>query len=172
VEDYYQTPWDIGLGHLVKFDHDFIGRAALEAMAGKPHRRKVTLVWNVEDVLGVFQRELEGGTTAMHIDLPLSATARLHYDRVMDTQGQTIGLAHYPGYTVNERAMMSIGSVEEAYSKPGTDVVLLWGEDGGGRRSAPWIEPHEQVRIRAKVAPSPISRAAQEYRTVIGAPSR
>jgi len=38
-------PWDIGLGHLVKFDHDFIGRAALEQMAGKPHRRKVTLVW-------------------------------------------------------------------------------------------------------------------------------
>jgi glycine cleavage system aminomethyltransferase T len=28
VEDYYQAPWDIGLGHLVKFDHDFVGRAA------------------------------------------------------------------------------------------------------------------------------------------------
>jgi hypothetical protein len=66
--------------------------------------------------------------------------------------------------------MMSIGSVEEAYSKPGTDVVLLWGEDGGGQRSGHWIEPHEQVKIRAKVAPSPISQAAQDYRTVIGAP--
>ena len=88
VEDYYATPWDIGLGHLVKFDHDFIGRAALERMAGKPHRRKVTLVWNAEDVLGVFRRLLEGGETAMHIDLPLSATSRLHYDKVLSTDGK------------------------------------------------------------------------------------
>lgn len=170
VEDYYATPWDIGLGHLVKFDHDFIGRAALEEMAGKPHRRKVTLVWNTEDVLGVFGRLLQGGQTAMHIDLPLSATSRLHYDKVLSTDGKTIGLAHYPGYTVNERAMMSLGSVEEAYSQPGTEVALVWGEEGGGAMSAPWIEPHVQVRIRATVAPSPISQAAQEYRTVLNVP--
>jgi vanillate/3-O-methylgallate O-demethylase len=172
VEDYYATPWDIGLGHLVKFDHDFIGRAALEAMAGKPHRRKVTLVWNEEDVLGVFRRMLGGGEPAMHIDLPLSATSRLHYDKVLSQDGRPIGLAHYPGYTVNERAMMSLGSVEETYSKPGTEVVLVWGEDGGGARSAPWIEPHLQVMIRATVAPSPISQAAQEYRTVLKVPPR
>jgi vanillate/3-O-methylgallate O-demethylase len=172
VEDYYATPWDIGLGHLVKFDHDFIGRAALEAMAGQPHRRKVTLVWNEEDVLGVFRRMLGSREPAMHIDLPLSATSRLHYDKVLSTDGTTIGLAHYPGYTVNERAMMSLGSVEEAYSKPGTEVTLLWGEEGGGSKSAPWIEPHEQVKIRATVAPSPISQAAQEYRTVLKVPPR
>jgi vanillate/3-O-methylgallate O-demethylase len=170
VEDYYATPWDIGLGHLVKFDHDFIGRGALEQMASKPHRRKVTLVWNAEDVLAVFQRLLEGGVTAMHIDLPLSATSRLHYDKVLSKDGRTIGLAHYPGYTVNERAMMSLGSLEQAYSKPGTEVVLVWGEEDGGKKSAPWIEPHVQVKIRATVAPSPISQAAQAYRTVLKGP--
>jgi vanillate/3-O-methylgallate O-demethylase len=170
VEDYYQTPWDIGLGHLVKFDHDFVGRAALEAMAGGPHRRKVTLVWNADDVLAAHRRLLESGETAMHIELPLSATARLHYDKVLSPDGPTIGLAHYPGYSVNERAMMSLGSVEEAYSKPGTEVVLVWGEQDGGARSAPWIESHVQVKIRATVALSPISRAAQEYRTVLNVP--
>ena len=25
IDDYYLTPWDLGYGHLVKFDHDFIG---------------------------------------------------------------------------------------------------------------------------------------------------
>src|SRR5262249_41725087 len=116
------------------------------------------------------RRLLEGGNTAMHIDLPLSATARLHYDRVLSPDGKTIGLAHYPGYTINERAMMSLGSIEQAYSEPGTEVVLVWGEEDGGARSAPWIEPHVQVKVRSTVAPSPISRAAQEYRTVLNVP--
>jgi vanillate/3-O-methylgallate O-demethylase len=138
-------------------------------MVDQPHRKKVTLLWNAEDVLNVFRSELSDGPTAMHIDLPLSATARLHYDKVLSQDGKQIGLAHYPGYTVNERAMMSLGSIKEAYAKPGTEVTLVWGEDGGGKRSAPWIEPHVQTKIRAIVAPSPVSQAAQEYRTVLNA---
>ena len=167
VEDYYATPWDIGHGHLVKFDHEFIGRAALERMANQPHRRKVTLVWNAEDVVNIFSTLLRDGTMASFINFPLAATARLHYDKVLDKDGKMVGLAHYPGYTVNERAMLSLASVDEDYSKPGTEVVLVWGEDGGGNRSAPWIEPHTQVKVRATVAPSPISQAAQMYRTAL-----
>lgn len=167
VQDYYATPWDIGHGHLVKFDHDFVGREALERMAKESHRRKVTLIWHPEDVLDVFQRLLDDRPTAMHIDLPVSATARLHYDKVVNADGKIIGLAHYPGYTINERAMLSLASLDEAYSKPGTEVVLVWGEEGGGAKSAPWIEPHVQVKIRATVAPSPISQAAQDYRSVL-----
>ena len=50
IEDYYLTPWDLGYGSFVKFDHDFIGREALEKKAESPTRRKVTLAWNGEDV--------------------------------------------------------------------------------------------------------------------------
>ena len=63
IEDYYATPWDLGYGHLVKFDHEFVGREALETMVDEPHRSKVTLVWNADDVLGVFQRLFEDGAT-------------------------------------------------------------------------------------------------------------
>jgi vanillate/3-O-methylgallate O-demethylase len=167
IEDWYATPWDLGYGHLVKLDHDFVGRAALEVLTGEPHRRKVTLVWNADDVLGVFGRLLEDGPLAMHVDLPLAATARMHYDRVVGATGATVGVATYPTYTVNERAMLSLASIEEEHAEPGTQVTLLWGEDRGGRRSAPWIEPHEQVEIRATVAPAPISAAAREYRSVV-----
>jgi vanillate/3-O-methylgallate O-demethylase len=169
IEDYYLTPWDIGHGHLIKYDHDFVGRQALEKMHDLAHRRKVTLMWNADDVAAA-QRTLltRAGKTAMHIEMPVSATARLHYDRVLSKEGATIGVAHYPGYSVNERSMMSLGSIAEDYSRPGTEVAFLWGEDGGGERSGSWIEPHQQVKIRAIVAPSPISRAAQEYRTTIG----
>src|SRR3954467_420092 len=38
-EDYYVTPHEMGYGSCIKFDHDFIGREALEKMQGKSHRR-------------------------------------------------------------------------------------------------------------------------------------
>ena len=32
IRDYYLTPWDFGYDRVVRFDHDFTGRAALETM--------------------------------------------------------------------------------------------------------------------------------------------
>ena len=31
VDDYYLTPYDLGYGHIVNFNHEFIGREALAA---------------------------------------------------------------------------------------------------------------------------------------------
>src|SRR5688572_31489243 len=39
IEDYYLTPWDLGYGPHVKFDHDFIGREALVQRARSEERR-------------------------------------------------------------------------------------------------------------------------------------
>src|SRR5690606_38107947 len=50
IEDYYTNPWDLGYGGFVKFDHDFIGRDALEQLDPAQQRKKVTLAWNSEDV--------------------------------------------------------------------------------------------------------------------------
>lgn len=54
MERRYRTPYDLGWGHMVKFDHDFIGRAALEQAARADATRMVTLVWNAEDIAQVF----------------------------------------------------------------------------------------------------------------------
>ena len=50
IEDYYLTPWDLGYGNYVKFDHEFVGREALERMADGDHRQKVTLALDDDDV--------------------------------------------------------------------------------------------------------------------------
>jgi syringate O-demethylase len=50
IVDYYLTPWDLGYGGYVRFDHDFIGREALEAISDHEHRQKVTLALDDEDV--------------------------------------------------------------------------------------------------------------------------
>lgn len=168
IEDYYLTPHDLNYGHLVKFDHDFVGREALEKMQGGPHRSKVTLIWNADDVMKVMESQFEEGLAPLPITMPLAATARMHYDCVTDRAGSMIGLSTYPAYSANERAMMSLASVDDGHAEHGTEVVLHWGEDGGGERSAGNIEPHRQVKIRATVAPCPISRAAQSYRSEIG----
>lgn len=63
------------------------------------------------------------------------------------------------GYSYNERAMMSLASVDAALAEPSTELVVRWGEDGGG--SVPWIELYEQVEIRVTVAPGADQRRGE-----------
>jgi len=160
ITDYYLTPFDLGYGQFVRFDHDFVGRAAIEKMANNPRRTKVTLVWNGDDVTRAFGSLFAGGETiSKYIDLPLANYATLPYDRVV-AGGKTIGLSTYTGYTYNEKAIISLGIVDVEHSQPGTNVTLFWGEEGGGT-TKPTVERHAQVEIRAVVAPVPISEVAR-----------
>jgi len=159
IKDYYLTPYDLGYGPFVKFDHDFIGREALEKIAANPARQKVTLVWNGDDVARVFRSLFGDGDIGKYIDLPLANYSTLPYDRVM-RNGKTVGLSTYTGYMYNERAILSLAMVENAHATPGTEVTLVWGEPGRGS-SKPTVERHTQAEIRATVAPVPISEVAR-----------
>lgn len=168
VEAYYLTPSELGYGHIVKFDHDFVGRQALEARAREAHRHRVTLVWNRDDVARtmatVFTRPK--GQQAKYIDLPVSQYATWMYDKVTSRQGDVVGVSMWPGYSWNDAAMVSLAIVREEYGQPGTEVVVTWGEEGGGSRK-PSVEPHVQTEIRATVAPVPFSEAARHYRAAV-----
>jgi vanillate/3-O-methylgallate O-demethylase len=160
IEDYYLTPYELGYGPFIKFDHDFIGREALEAMAGKPHRRKVTFAWNSDDVGRVMRSMLEPGSpNYKYIDLPLSNYASSSFDRI-EHDGQVVGASMFAGYSYNERSMLSLGIVD-ADIKNGTELALVWGEEGGGTGKTT-VEPHEQTKIRVVVSPTPYSKVARE----------
>ena len=164
IADYYVTPYELGYERIIKFDHEFIGRAALERLREQPHRKKVTLVWNVDDVLALMRAALfEEGTPAKYLDLPVAQYAVWKYDRVQNQQGELIGISQWTGYLATERKVVSLGLVDEAYATPGTEVVVVWGELDGGERSQPWIERHRPFEVRATVAPVPLSKVAQEY---------
>jgi vanillate/3-O-methylgallate O-demethylase len=159
VEDYYFTPWELGYGNVVKFDHDFVGRAALERSAGDDHRRKVTLVWDPADVAKVVDSYMRPDETpGLYIELPRATYATWQYDTVRDDAGRTIGASTYTGFSWNERSMLSLAIVEPQYATPGTKVSVVWGEPDGGAKSFPWLEPHRQMEIRATVAPAPITK--------------
>src|SRR5271156_6790490 len=68
IEDYYVTPYEMGYGPFVKFDHDFIGREALEKISKEPQRKKVTFAWNGEDVVKAYKSLLEPGEPYKFID--------------------------------------------------------------------------------------------------------
>uniref|UniRef100_UPI00235F110E vanillate/3-O-methylgallate O-demethylase n=1 Tax=Rubrobacter naiadicus TaxID=1392641 RepID=UPI00235F110E len=160
IEDYYFTPYELGYGRFVKFDHDFVGREALQEMAERPSRRKVTLVWNEEDVKEAFGSLFEKGglLPAKYIDLPLSNYATLPYDRV-EKEGRVVGVSTYTGYSYNERSMLSLAVVEEEQAEPGTQLTLLWGEEPNSTK--PTVEEHRQVEIRATVQPAPLVEYAR-----------
>jgi glycine cleavage system aminomethyltransferase T len=160
ITDYYLTPYDLGYGPFVRFDHDFVGRPALERLSANPPRRKVTLVWNGDDVASVFGSLFRPGTDVeKYIDLPLANYATLPYDKVLAGDA-LVGLSTYTGYVHNERAMVSLAVIDTQYSEPGTEVTVVWGEPDGGS-SKPTVERHVQAGIRAVVAPVPISETAR-----------
>ena len=95
----------------MKFDHDFVGREALEAMGDEPKRRKVTLAWNGEDVARAMGTLFEKGDAAKYIDLPLSNYATWPHDKVLH-DGEMVGVSTFSGYSYNERSMLSLGYVD------------------------------------------------------------
>jgi len=159
IEDYYLTPYDLGYGLIVKFDHDFIGREALERIAGRPHRRKVTLALDSVDVTHAISTMFEKKDRAKYFDFPSAVYATLPYDKVTHN-GKIIGISTWVGYSANEGKMLTLAMLDEEYAEPGTEVTFVWGEEGGGSLK-PTVERHVQTEIRAIVSPVPYSEVAR-----------
>ena len=160
IEAYYMTPYELGYGSFVKFDHDFIGREALEKQAKAPQRKKVTFAWNAEDIGKVFASLFAPGVEPYKFfDLPLANYASSSYDKIM-MGAKTVGLSMFGGYSHNERTALSLGVVD-ANINVGDVLTLLWGEEGGGS-GKPTVERHKQLEVRVKVAPVPYARDARE----------
>jgi glycine cleavage system aminomethyltransferase T len=159
IEDYYLTPHELGYGSFIKFDHDFIGREALENMANKPHRKKVTLALDNEDVTRALGTMFDKRDRAKYFDFPSAVYATLPYDKVL-SDGKTIGISTWCGYSSNEGKMLTLAILDPEHSEPGTEVTFVWGEEAGGS-SKPTVERHVQTEIRAIVSPVPYSEVAR-----------
>ena len=153
VEGRFMTPYDTGIGFLVKFNHDFMGREALEKIAQKPARQVVTLEWNAEDVAKVFAAMLEDGepvddiTRATDVDVEAGfATGKMIYraDRVLDGEGNAAGVSSGRFISSNYRRMLSLGFVRPDLAVEGTELTVVWGTPGT-----------RQFDIRVKVARFP-----------------
>jgi vanillate/3-O-methylgallate O-demethylase len=159
IEDYYLSPWELGYGSFVKFDHDFIGRDALQQIDPASQRKKVTLAWDAEDVTGIFGSLFNvEGPSYKFFDLPLANYGSANYDAVLDADGTVVGYSMFTGYSANERRALSLATVDPNVPE-GTELHVLWGEDPNTTKAA--VEPHVQTKVRAVVSPVPYSTVAR-----------
>lgn len=144
----YVNPLELGWGFTVKFDHDFVGRKALEEYAANPKRTCVSLEWNKEDILDVYASQFEDGEPYQSMEEPndmyYDGLTILHQDKVLNEKGEAIGFSAGRMYSVYYRRMVSLCVLDLPYAAEGTEVFVLWGEPGT-----------RQKKIRAKVSRMP-----------------
>jgi len=112
IEDYYLTPYDLGYGPIMKFDHDFIGRDALEKMADRQHRKKVTLALDSNDVTRAINTMFQKNDRAKYFDFPSAVYSTLPYDKVLH-DGKLVGISPWCGYSANEGRMLTLAMLDE-----------------------------------------------------------
>jgi vanillate/3-O-methylgallate O-demethylase len=152
IDDYYMTPWDLGFGRLIGFDHDFVGRPALEKMAAKPPRRqKVWLRWDDEDVARVLASSLLGkGPRPQMLGVPYSVYATFPYDSLL-IGDKVVGISAMCGYSVNVGGWSSLGVIDAAHAVDGARVELIWGDADTSLRPLA-TEKHVQTKVKATVS--------------------
>ena len=164
IEDYYVTPWDLAYDRLVKFDHDFIGREALETSVNEARRTAVSLVWDVDDIMKVHRSLYDEQVPFKYAGYPAASYSFQQNDEVRNTKGDLVGISTWAGFTINERKMISLAMVDRSLAKPGNKLVLVWGEPNGGSRK-PQVERHRQTEISVTVAPKPYAETVRSLRS-------
>jgi vanillate/3-O-methylgallate O-demethylase len=141
--DWCRTPVELGWGKYARFDHDFIGRAGLEAEVANPKRGIVTLVWDKRDVVDVYASLFEEEENFEYMEIPRNLQGLMWTDRVV-RNGRDIGASVSRGYSYHFRKMISLCVIDVDHATPGEKVTIIWGDPG-----------KRQKEIRAIVAPAP-----------------
>jgi vanillate/3-O-methylgallate O-demethylase len=158
IADYYVTPFDLGYDRIVQFDHDFVGSEALQEHAKQKRRKKVTLVWDAQDMARVVASAWNDGPRYKYFNMPKARYGLYQMDQVL-ASGKRAGISLDCGYIANERKIVSLAVIDEEFAETGTEVSVLWGENPNSTK--PQVEPHEQTEVKAIVAPAPYSALAR-----------
>ncbi|GAB3617296.1 aminomethyltransferase family protein [Okibacterium endophyticum] len=143
ISDYCYSPYELGWGRMVSFDHDFTGKEALEREAAEgPKHVRVTLEYDPADVIDIYASLFEDEPYD-YLDIPHPQRWIIWADAVQ-VAGETRGVATAPGYSAYFRKVLALAFVDPALAEPGTRVEVIWGAPG-----------HRQKIINATVAPAP-----------------
>jgi vanillate/3-O-methylgallate O-demethylase len=145
IEDYYVSPWELGYGRSVSFNHDFLGRDALQKAKDSAPRTKVTLELNEDDVREVFGADFG---------------YFLSYGRYrIEVDDKLVGVTFYTTHIDRLNTVLALSLVDNASAAPGTQVELVYGEHPGVG-----TDPNADLsvpRLRATVQASPYNEYAR-----------
>ncbi|MBE3581724.1 MAG: aminomethyl transferase family protein [Thermoanaerobacteraceae bacterium] len=163
----FVTPYDVGWGHLVKFNHEFPGRKALEKIAQNPPRTVVTLEWNADDIAAVYATQFRGREVEpceridaepldqYYLDNTAGGVFIYRADWVM-ANGKKVGISTGRICSYYYNRMISLGFIDRQYAEVGKELTLIWGTPG---------TPQKEIRV--KVARYPyIDLVRNEHRDV------
>lgn len=144
IEDYYVSPFELGYGKSISFNHDYCGRDALVAAKDSYRRRKVTLVFEKAEVARVF-----GNPDYLN-----------SYGRYrVEANGKMVGITFQTGLIGPLDTVLALALINADYATPGTQLDFVWGEHPGPGTS---LEAHEAFpRARVTVAASPFNEHAR-----------
>ncbi len=127
-----RTPGELGWSWMAKFDHEFVGREAVEEEAKNPKRTIVTLRWNPEDIVDVYASLYQPGEEYKTFEFPLGqeAPAGGLADRVTTKDGKEIGISSNPVYSYYYREMISHCTIDIEDAQIGNEVIVHWGDYG------------------------------------------
>ena len=157
VDNFFHNPYELGWGKVVKFDHDFVGREALEKIAAENKRILVSLEWNVEDIADVFASQFRDEVPFKYIESPRDPDTwfgGVSHDMVVNEKGEMIGMSFGRQNSAYFHCMISICCLDVDYAQPGSEIMVVWGEPGA-----------RQKKIRAKVARYPYNNILRNENT-------
>jgi glycine cleavage system aminomethyltransferase T len=127
-----RTPVEVRWHNMARFDHEYPGRAALEAEMAEPKRTTVTLRWNPDDVLDLQASLFRQGEVYKPLDLPYAPQRwpMAHADHV-EHRGRPVGWSSGTIYSYYFREVLSLGCLDLAVTDIGTEVTVLWGDYRG-----------------------------------------
>lgn len=133
-----RTPYDLDWGKMVKFDHDFIGREALEELSKEPPHKMVTLEWDEEDIIDIwksvfprFRDKPYKLMTGLVEDEHFATIGDMEYsaDKVLK-DGKFIGISSGRCYSPFYGKSISLCTIDKAQAEVGNEVIILWGDYG------------------------------------------
>jgi len=176
IEDYYLTPWDMGYGSFIDFEHDFIGREALQKLAKGPHRKKVTLALDDADVMRAIASQFGKGERAKFMEFPSAVYSMHPFDKVV-AGGKTRSASVRRGFEALGAADDDLVAVHDAarplVSAAETGAVLAAAEACGAAIAAiPVVDTIKEIadgRIVGTLDRSRLAAAAtpQAFRAAI-----
>ena len=146
----FRTPVECDWGWMAEFDHDFVGRQALEAEMLDPMRRHVMLEFDETDLAEVYRSQFTDKPYKF-MDTPCSHRQSMggHQDIVASSDGMIIGVSSCPAFNQRLHSVVSHAVLDLGEAEEGGEVLVRWGEFG-----------ERVIDLRAKIVMHPRSHGA------------